>query len=55
MIPVALVEVVPGGTELSTGFSFGYGITPHITINAFLTGSFGSGSLPESRIIAGSE
>lgn len=43
------------GTQLSTGSSFGYGITPHITLNAFLPATFGSGSLPESRMVSGSE
>jgi len=43
------------GTQLSTGSSFGYGLTPHLTINAFLPAAFGSGSLPESRIMPGSE
>jgi hypothetical protein len=43
------------GTELSTGSSIGYGITPHITFNAFLPAMFGSGSLPESRIVSGGE
>jgi hypothetical protein len=43
------------GTQLSTGSSFGYGLTPHITLNAFLPATFGAGSLPESRIISGSE
>jgi hypothetical protein len=43
------------GTQLSTGSSFGYGLTPHLTINAFLPATFGSGSLPESRIVSGSE
>jgi hypothetical protein len=43
------------GTQLSTGSSFGYGITPHVTISAFLPATFGSGSLPESRIVSGSE
>lgn len=43
------------GTQLSTGSGFGYGLTPHITLNAFLPAAFGSGSLPESRIISGSE
>jgi hypothetical protein len=43
------------GTQLSTGSSFGYGITPHITLNAFLPATFGSGSLPESRLVSGSE
>src|SRR5580698_7244707 len=43
------------GTQLSTGSGFGYGITPHITVNAFLPAMFGSGSLPESRTIAGGE
>ena len=43
------------GTQFSTGSGFGYGVTPHITVNAFFPVSFGSGSLPESRIISGSE
>ena len=43
------------GTQLSTGSGFGYGVTPHITVNAFLPAMFGSGSLPESRIVSGSE
>ncbi len=43
------------GTELSTGSGFGYGLTPHLTLNAFLPATFGSGSLPESRMISGSE
>src|SRR5580704_17549987 len=43
------------GTQLSTGFGFGYGITPHITVNVFLPATFGSGNLPESRIMSGSE
>jgi hypothetical protein len=43
------------GTQLSTGSGFGYGITPHITLNAFLPATFGSGSLPESRMVSGSE
>jgi len=43
------------GTQLSTGSGFGYGLTPHLTVNAFLPASFGSGSLPESRMISGSE
>ena len=43
------------GTQLSTGSGFGYGVTPHITINAFLPAMFGSGNLPESRIVSGGE
>src|ERR1700744_2885263 len=43
------------GTQLSTGSGFGYGVTPHLTVNAFLPASFSSGSLPESRIVSGSE
>src|SRR6202042_3799326 len=43
------------GTQLSTGSGFGYGVTPHLTVNAFLPASFGSGNLPESRIITGTE
>lgn len=43
------------GTQFSTGSGFGYGVTPHITINAFLPATFGSGDLPESRIMSGSE
>lgn len=43
------------GTQFSTGSGFGYGVTPHLTVNAFLPASFSTGSLPESRIISGSE
>jgi hypothetical protein len=43
------------GTQFSTGSGFGYGVTPHITVNAFVPAMFGSGSLPESRVISGSE
>jgi hypothetical protein len=43
------------GTQFSTGTGCGYGVTPHVTINAFLPATFGSGSLPESRIVSGSE
>jgi hypothetical protein len=43
------------GTQLSTGSGFGYGVTPHITVDAFLPATFGSGSLPESRIVSGNE
>jgi hypothetical protein len=43
------------GTQFSTGSGFGYGVTPHITANFFLPASFGSGNLPESRIMSGSE
>ncbi len=43
------------GTQLSTGSSFGYGVTPHLTVTAFIPASFGSGNLPESRIMSGSE
>ena len=43
------------GTQLSTGSGFGYGVTPHITVNAFLPASFGSGDLSESRIMSGTE
>ncbi|MCU1320833.1 MAG: hypothetical protein JWM43_482 [Acidobacteriaceae bacterium] len=43
------------GAQLSTGSSIGYGLTPHITVNAFLPATFGSGSLQESRIVSGSE
>ena len=44
-----------GGTQLSTGTGCGYGVTPHFTVSAFLPATFGSGSLPESRIMPGSE
>jgi hypothetical protein len=43
------------GTQLSTGSSFGYGVTSQITVNAFLPTTLGSGSLPESRIVSGSD
>jgi len=40
-----------GGTQFSTGSLFGYGVTPQLTVTAFLPLTFGSGSLPESRMI----
>lgn len=43
------------GTQLSTGSGFGYGLTPHITLNALVPASFGSGALAESRLFSGSE
>lgn len=43
------------GSQVSTGTGCGYGITPHITASIFLPATFGSGSLPESRISPGSE
>ena len=43
------------GTQFSTGSLFGYGVTPHLTVSAFLPASFGRGSLPESRMTDGGE
>ena len=43
------------GTQFSTGSGFGYGVTPHITVSAFLPATFGSGNLPESKIVPGNE
>ena len=43
------------GTQFSTGSGFGYGVTPHITVNAFLPATFSSGPLPESRIFPSGE
>ncbi len=43
------------GTQFSSGTQVGYGLTPQITLNAFLPAMFGSGALPESRIFPGSE
>jgi hypothetical protein len=43
------------GTQFSTGTGCGYGITPHLTVVVFLPVTFGSGSLPESRVMPGSE
>lgn len=43
------------GTQFSTGSGIGYGITPHLTVNAFFPATFGSGSLQESRIVLGGE
>ncbi len=43
------------GTQMSTGSGFGYGLTPHITAYAVLPATFGSGNLPESRLMPGSE
>jgi hypothetical protein len=44
-----------GGTQFSTGTGCGYGVNPHITLNALLPATFGSGSLPESRVMPGGE
>ncbi len=38
------------GTKFSTGSQLGYGLTPHLTFNAFLPATFGSGSLREARM-----
>ena len=38
------------GTQFSSGSQIGYGLTPHLTFTTFLPATFGSGSLPESRI-----
>lgn len=38
------------GTQFSTATGCGYGITPHLTASLFLPATFGSASLPESRI-----
>jgi hypothetical protein len=43
------------GTQFSTASGFGYGLTPHITLNLSLPAAFGSGNLPESRIVPGGE
>ncbi len=43
------------GTQFSTGSQIGYGVTPHLTLNAFVPATFGSGSLPETRIYPGGE
>ncbi len=43
------------GTQFSTGSQIGYGLTPQLTLNAFLPVTFGSGSLPETRIYPGGE
>ena len=43
------------GTQFSTGTGCGYGVTPHFTLSAFLPATFGSGSLPESRVMPGGE
>lgn len=43
------------GTQLSTGSGLGYGVTPHLTVSAFVPATFGSGNLPETRIFSGGE
>lgn len=43
------------GTQFSTGSGFGYGITPHLTVSVVFPASFGSGNLPESRMMSGCE
>lgn len=43
------------GTQFSTGSGFGYGVTPQVTVSAFIPATFGSGALPESRAFPGGE
>lgn len=43
------------GTQVSSGSQVGYGLTPHITFTAFVPATFGSGSLPETRVYPGGE
>jgi hypothetical protein len=43
------------GTQFSTGSQIGYGLTPHLTFTGFVPATFGSGSLPETRIFPGGE
>ena len=43
------------GTQFSTGSQIAYGLTPHLTFTAFAPATFGSGSLPETRIFPGGE
>jgi hypothetical protein len=43
------------GTQFSTGSQIGYGVTPHLTFTGFVPATFGSGSLPETRIFPGGE
>lgn len=38
------------GTQFSTGSQIGYGLTPHLTFTGFFPATFGSGSLPETRV-----
>ena len=43
------------GSQFSTGSQIGYGLTPHLTFNAFAPATFSSGSFPETRIFPGGE
>ena len=43
------------GTQFSTASQMGYGLTPHLTLNAFLPITFGNGALPETRLYPGGE
>jgi hypothetical protein len=43
------------GTQFSTGSGLGYGVKPHVTVSAMLPAMFGSGRLPETRLMSGSE
>jgi hypothetical protein len=43
------------GTQLTASSLVGCGITPHITLSATLPVTFGSGSLPETRMAGGGE
>lgn len=43
------------GTQLTQSSLIGYGVTPHVTLWATLPATFGSGSLPETRMAGGGE
>jgi hypothetical protein len=43
------------GTQFTSASAIGYGLTPHLTFNLWMPGTFGSGGLPETRIAGGDE
>ncbi len=43
------------GTQYATATGCGYGLTPHLTFSVGMPAAFGSGSLPESRMMSSGE
>jgi hypothetical protein len=43
------------GTQATVSSQIGCGITPHITLSAVVPATFGSGNLPETRLLGGGE
>ena len=50
-----IIRYCPAGSQLTSSSVFGYGITPHITVNAVVPFTFSKNTLPETRISGGGE